>query len=66
MNMATFIANRIINAANVSLTDGQQKYRVYFINTTLYLAYKADVDTILQTTYTTQYPDGYGDCIVTE
>jgi hypothetical protein len=64
--MATFIASRIILAANISLEAGQQKYRVYFINTTLYLAYKADVDIILQTTYTLQYPDGYGECIVTE
>lgn len=63
--MATFIANRIIAAANTSLAAGQDKYRTYFIKTTLYLAYKADVDTILQTTYTTQYPDGYGACIVT-
>jgi hypothetical protein len=66
MTMATFIANRIIQAANVSLAQGQQKYRVYFINTAIYLAYKADVDTILQTTFTTQYPDSYGVCIVTE
>jgi hypothetical protein len=63
--MVTFIANRIIKAANTSLEAGQEKYRVYFINTTLYLAYKADVDTILDTTYTPQYPDGYGACIVT-
>lgn len=56
--MATFIANRIISAAKTSLAAGQSKYRTYFINTTIYLSYKADVDTILQS-------DGYGDCIVT-
>lgn len=57
--MATFIANRIIAARQISLEAGQQKYRVYFINTGIYAAYKADVDTILTT-------DGYGDCIVTQ
>jgi len=62
--MPTFIANRIIAAANTSLSAGQTKYRVYFINTAIYLSYKADVDTILQTTFTVQYPDGYGACIV--
>ena len=66
--METFIARNIIKAANVSLEAGQQKYRVYFINTPLYLAYKTGTDTILQTTYSTQYPEpnGYGVCIVTE
>jgi hypothetical protein len=63
--MATFIAKRIMAAADVSLADGQQKYRVYFINTRLYLAYKADVDTILQTTDSDKYPTGDGECIVT-
>jgi hypothetical protein len=63
-NMSTFIANRIMAAANVSLSNGQTKYRVYFVNTTIYAAYQADVNTILETTYTTQYPDGYGECIV--
>lgn len=66
MFMPTFIANRIIAAANISLGDGQNKYRVYFINTTIYLGYKADVDNILQTTDSVQYPNGYGECIVTE
>ena len=62
--MATFIAQRIIAAANVSLENGQAKYRAYFITTPLYLAYKTDVDNILETTFTAQYPDGYGACIV--
>lgn len=55
--MATFIAQRIITAARISLEDGQAKYRAFFINTALYAAYKSDTDTILTT-------DGYGDCIV--
>lgn len=64
--MVTYIARNIMNAANSGgLTSGQTKYRVYFINTAIYAAYKADVDNILQTTYTTQFPDGYGECIVT-
>lgn len=56
--MATFIAMRIIQAANISTLDGQNKYRTYFIATPLYASYRADVDTILTT-------DGYGACIVT-
>ena len=64
--MSTFIANRIISAANISIAAGQTKYRVYFINTPIYLAYKTDVDMILQTTYSEFYPEGYGECIVTE
>ncbi len=63
--MATFMAQQIIRQANISLAAGQQKYRVYFINTHLYQAYKADVDNILETTYTDQFPEGYGACIVT-
>lgn len=55
--MVAFIADRIILEANKSLELGQEKYRAYFINTSLYLKYKQDVDTILQT-------DGYGDVIV--
>jgi hypothetical protein len=57
--MATFISQRIMDAADVSLENGQAKYRAYFIDTAIYLRYKSDVDTILNT-------DGYGDCIVTE
>ena len=42
--METFIASRIVLAANVSLANGQAKYRAYFVNTTLYLAYRAGVN----------------------
>jgi hypothetical protein len=56
--MVTFIAGRIELAGDTSLEAGQEKYRAYFINTNLYLAYKAEVDAILM-------QDGYGDCIVT-
>lgn len=54
----TFIAQRIEEARDKSLEEGQAKYRAYFINTTLYLKYKPSVDAIL-------LQDGYGDCIVT-
>jgi hypothetical protein len=66
--MATFIAGRIMAAAEISLSDGQQKYRVYFVNPNakkLYGRYQADVELILQTTDSDKYPTGYGDCIVT-
>jgi len=62
--MPTFIASKIIAAAEISLTAGQTKYRVYFVNTIMYASYKASVDSILQTTESTQYPTGYGACIV--
>lgn len=39
------------------LEAAQAKYRAYFINTTRYARFKADVDTVLQT-------DGYDNCIV--
>lgn len=57
--MATFIAQRIIAAANISLTNGQAKYRAYFVNTSLYLDYQGAVNNLLETTFTAQYPDGY-------
>ena len=55
--MAAFIANRIMEQADVSLEKGQEKYRAYFVNTNLYVDWQDDVNTILQT-------EGYGDCIV--
>jgi hypothetical protein len=56
--MATFIASRIEEQAKISIELGQAKYQAYFVNTTRYLSWKADVDTILET-------DGFGACIVT-
>ena len=55
--MSTFIAQRIMKDADISIERGQAKYEAYFVNTRLYLKYKEDVDTILMT-------DGYGACIV--
>ena len=62
IDMATFIALAIMKAADVSLQAGQDKYRAYFIHTSLYAKYKADVDTILMTD-----PNPlYAMCIVSE
>jgi len=55
--MITFIADRIANAADKSLQQGQDKYRAYFVNTGLYRKYQEDVNTILRT-------DGYAETIV--
>lgn len=58
--MVERIASKIIEAKDLDGTlAGQNKYKAYFVNTRLYLRYKADVDNIL-------ILDGYGDCIVTE
>lgn len=59
MKMIPFISVMIMKAADKSLKEGQDYYRAYFVNTSLYVRYKDGVDTILQT-------DGYGDCIVSE
>jgi len=63
--MTTFIAQRVIEAAETSLEAGQAKYRAYFhgIAGMLYGRYQDEVNMILNTTFSRQYPDGYGDCI---
>lgn len=55
--MVTFIANQIEKQAQKTTQAGQDKYRAYFIKTSLYRGYQADVDTILRT-------DGYEEVIV--
>lgn len=57
--MGAFIARMIIRQADNSIEKGQEKYKAYFVNTTLYLKWKQDVDTILET-------EGYSYCIVSE
>lgn len=60
--MVTFIAQMIKNARDISLEQGQAKYRAYFVKFTakrLYGKYQAEVDLILEI-------DGYADCIVTD
>lgn len=57
--MSTFIAQRIMKEAEISIERGQAKYRAYFVKTKLYARYQEDVDVILTT-------DGYEACIVTE
>jgi hypothetical protein len=58
-NMVTFIARMIMKEADKNIIAGQNKYRAYFIKTTLYRSYKENVDTILKT-------DGYDELIITE
>lgn len=55
--MIPFIAGRIEAEAQKSIEQGREKYRAYFVRTTLYLKYKAEVDAIL-------IQDGYGEVIV--
>lgn len=55
--MVGFIVRQIETKARISLEDGQELYRKYFINTKLYAGYKADVDAQLK-------EDGYEDVIV--
>ena len=57
--MSRFIAMVIERAADVSLEKGQEKYRAYFIKTSLYTPYKADADALLSA-------EGYADVIVSE
>ena len=58
--METTIAANIAMAKDISLAEGQKKYRTYFISLKLlYGRYKAKTDAIL-------ILDGNEDCIVTE
>ena len=57
--MAIFIAKMIRTQADIELKSGQDKYRAYFINTSLYTKWQEDVDAILN-------EQGYEKCIVTE
>ena len=55
--MENFISEMIKNQADISLEKGQEKYRAYFVITTIYAKWKESVDTILTA-------DGYANCIV--
>lgn len=57
--MSSFIARMIERDARISIEHGQDKYRAYFINTSLYVNWQDEVNTILQT-------DGFSEVIVTE
>lgn len=57
--MENFIARMIKQNADVSLEQGQDKYKAYFVNISLYEKYRAGVENIL-------IADGYGNVIVTE
>lgn len=55
--MVTFIANRIIREADKSTEKGRKMYRAYFVSTTIYQRWRAEVDAVL-----TQ--EGYEDVII--
>lgn len=55
--MVAFIASRIILESDKSLEEGQNKYRAYFVKTTIYIRYKPEVDALL-------IQDGYEASIV--
>ena len=57
--MTTFIAKNIIKAGKVSVENGQNKYRVYFVNTHIYEKYREGVNAYLT-------KNGYTDLIVTD
>ncbi len=57
--MAAFIANAILDAREVSIEEGQELYRAYFVKTKMWARYKEKVDAILRV-------EGKADCIVTE
>lgn len=55
--MVSFITRMIEQKAKISVEEGQELYRKYFINTKIYAGYKADVDAQLKA-------DGFEDVIV--
>ena len=57
--MPEFIANRVLEAREISIANGKAKYRAYFVALKIYARYKAAVDAILVT-------EGAEDCIVAE
>lgn len=57
--MMDFIARMIKKRADISLEEGQELYRKYFVYTSIYANYKEGVDEILKA-------DGYEAVIVTE
>lgn len=57
--MAAFISRMIIKEANITLENGVNKYKEYFINTSIYEKWKESVDKIL-------ISKGYKTVIVTQ
>ena len=57
--MDKFIAKMIKSQADISLENGQEKYRAYFVITTIYAKWRESVDTILTA-------DGYANCIISK
>ena len=57
--MDEFIAKMIENQTDISLENGQEKYRAYFVITTIYAKWQESVDAILTA-------DGYANCSVSK
>lgn len=57
--MGAFITRMIMKQRDISLEAGQNKYKAYFVNTTMYAKWQEDVNALLT-------EKGYEDCIVTE
>ena len=57
MTFAKFIATRIEDAAEESLSKGQEKYRRFFVRTKIYRKWQNEADAILT-------KDGHKDVIV--
>ncbi len=55
--MEKFIARMIKESADVSIEQGQEKYKSYFVNISLYEKYRATVNDIL-------IQDGYANIIL--
>lgn len=57
--MGTFIARMIMKESEKSIERGKEKYKVYFIKTSLYRKWKKEVDNLLKN-------EGYQKVIINE
>lgn len=57
--METFIARMIIKESKIGIEKGKEKYRAYFVKTSLYRKWKKEVDNLLKN-------NGYEEVIVNE
>lgn len=46
--MAAFITRMISEEAEISIEKGQEKYKAYFVKTSLYRKWKKEVDNLLK------------------
>ena len=42
-----FVGDQIISTGDISITDGQNKYSLYFLKTNIYSKWKSEVDQYL-------------------